>query len=451
MTRIFSIWFAFLCLAMGSPASAEALSLDELIAMAIENHPELLAADADVDVARADQSAVEGVYIPQFRLGGTLTGAPLMEGDPLQGRVHPRLAGLYFHLRVEGVMPLYASGQLSALRDASAAGVDVARAQRRVVGDEVTFQVNRAVLVYRRAISLERRFREIEDILESVRPEILAKEEGTKLDGALVLDVLLAETATRRIDAQRSAEAAKALMCLAIGEGVGCDIELDDEVIQSTFPVLLDLDACLELASKNRPDLDATRAGLSALEGDARYRERLFGPRVGLVGNYRISVAPLAEDQTGVFRQDPYNSNSGGAALGLEWKGNPVTLWADVEASQARVELLRGLVAFLRGRVDADVRLGYRRLVLAREVDAAQVKSLEASQQWFEDALGRFRRGHLSSRRFREAVLQYLQRSERAVFATYEHSHAVARLRQQISGAPFWAPENQYSTPKATD
>jgi len=86
------------------PASGD--TLKDLIAHASKTHPLVLAADAEMDRATADQRAAELAWTPRPTVSMGFSGVPLTEGDPFQSRTHSTLLGPYAHLKVEGAFVL---------------------------------------------------------------------------------------------------------------------------------------------------------------------------------------------------------------------------------------------------------------------------------------------------------------------------------------------------------
>jgi outer membrane protein TolC len=443
MGRFHTITVLFLLgiLAMGESVRAHTLS--ELIALAVAEHPAIRAADAEIDWAIANQKAADRAWAPRPSVEMGLSSVPLMEGDPFQSRVHPTLSGLYAHLRVEGAFVLYASGQFEALVRVADAGVSVAEAKKQVVIDEVAFQVTKAVAEYEMASHMQSRFEMMSDVLSNLEEQ---GDQDENADRSLVVRVLSGEAASRKIKAARGVLDARARLLVAVGSGQESELEMDVTGGRPLSVALLNLEACLSGAQAQRPDLQASRAGLNALEAEVQLRKRLFGPRLGILAEYRVSVAPLVENQTDTFRKDPYNSGAGGGAFGVDWDGEPGALLGNLRKSEARLGKLRSVVAFLEDKVSADVRESHRRAVLSQEVALAQSTSLRASKEWFDHAMERFGQQKISTRRFREAVLQYMDRLERSVKATRDFRVAVAGLGQRMSSTPVLNPSQSNST-----
>ena len=119
---------------------------DAAVAFALEHNPLMDAAASQVDVSRAALTAAWGRYIPRIQFTSLITALPAMRGNPLDGFTDYDDWGPYFRVDVEGQMPLYAFGQLSALRDVARAGIDVSQAELEVAIAELTYQTRRAVL-----------------------------------------------------------------------------------------------------------------------------------------------------------------------------------------------------------------------------------------------------------------------------------------------------------------
>ncbi len=102
------------------PAAAqenkEALTLDEVVSLAVRNSPAVLAAEQDINIARQRVREARFLAFPQFTLSGTMSQVdleyPVVLGPEMGERyLDPSIRDAFYTLRAQALQPLYTGGK----------------------------------------------------------------------------------------------------------------------------------------------------------------------------------------------------------------------------------------------------------------------------------------------------------------------------------------------------
>lgn len=104
------------CLPAAAQASGEALTLGEVVSLAVKNSPAALEAEQDVIIAKQRVREARFMYLPQLTLSGTASRAnldyPSVLGPELGERyLDPSISDTFYTLRAQALQPLYTGGK----------------------------------------------------------------------------------------------------------------------------------------------------------------------------------------------------------------------------------------------------------------------------------------------------------------------------------------------------
>ncbi|MDO8803056.1 MAG: TolC family protein [Elusimicrobiota bacterium] len=96
--------------------NGDALTLDEVVSIAVKNSPAALAAEQNIIIARQRVMEARFMALPQFTLSGTFSQgsleSPALLGPELGDRyVEPRAGDNFYTLRAQALQPLYTGGK----------------------------------------------------------------------------------------------------------------------------------------------------------------------------------------------------------------------------------------------------------------------------------------------------------------------------------------------------
>jgi outer membrane protein, heavy metal efflux system len=335
-------------LSVATAATAEPLTRERAVAIALERNPELSALAAD---ARAAQARLSGAEL-------------LLQSNPeLSGGAGPRRRGGERTTDVEvGVSQrVEIFGQRGARIDVASAERDAsdARVAARRVGLAADVRASFArVLAADRLVALAR-----EDVAVA-RDAVRAVERRFELGGTTQLEVNAARAEAGRAAralavAFRRALFARSELRTLLGIEPAAPLELEGELSRASSATSLDGEALVSRALATRTDLVAARRELAAAEGEVRFasREALPAPVIGA----RYSREEGADIVLGTLSFDlpVFNRNQAGRGV------------ASARVARAQTEVAAG-----ERRVREEVRLAVSRLETA--VEAAHAFEGEA-------------------------------------------------------------------------
>lgn len=281
-----------LCAAASAQGGREALTLDEVVSLAVRNSPAALAAEQDIVIARKRVSEARFMYLPQFTLSGTASKAnleyPAVLGPELGERfIDPSISDTLYTLRVQGLQPLYTGGRTTNTIKLAKAAHNQARGSYEAVKAQAALGAKKAFysLLYQRRL-LEAsaqwltRARELSDSLRTDAYE------------ELEASMLLSGLSDRSQQAASGEEAASTELLRVISREPG-----HKPAIYGVFeplPVESDLSRSLATAMETRPELKSElyRAQMDDIAVNMAMVRRY--PTVYLGGSYEVNAFTLS-------------------------------------------------------------------------------------------------------------------------------------------------------------
>ena len=397
--------------AISFPSLAQAMSLDDAIAMAQKSNPALAQSKAQADAADARLSEARAGRMPTLALTGE-SGWGTMDLGGFFGfgrsDVSPRGAA------VEVRQPLFAGGVINAAIDRAREGRDAALAQAAGAKALLSAQVAEAyvtVLSGGQLLSLEEaQVRELAEIAHQA--ELKFKDGETPRTD---LDQAQAKLAGARADLARAAGGvarARARFIEVVGaEPTGLEplpappatpVSLDEAMASATrsSPTLLAAEAAARAAQAGVRSAEAGRLPTLALAASANTsRDQFFpgyrndGYTVGVQGRWTLFSGRLVSGQISEARADVRAAEAAADAARAQVREAVVDAWQDVQTAravlQAAVEQSRSSASALDS-VRNEVRVGQKPaldlLDAERDLLAAQNALVIARGQQVVDA-----------------------------------------------------------------
>ena len=389
-------------LVLPSPVSAQAtvrLTVDEVVARALEHGLEIGEARAQVDGARASHRAARALYGPRvvvdakafyfnrrptydLDLGGSTEGLPLWL-DQAVGQLlpdGPMTAGEQHMVdfRVSVVQPLTKLQAIRELDEIRRLDVEIAEVQTRKTAAELAYDVREAaytLLKLRDAIA----------ILEETETEVLAREKQAKafVDAELVGPQQALEVGVRLAEVRQQLIKVRALEPVMVSRlralarlESGATLEL---VVPDPLPEAPLLTDCVAKARRARGELAEVRLRADQAEAGVRAKIQEMLPDISLVASYQYKAGTA----------DGVPELAVGAVLSwtpFAWGES----WYEVRAAKAtvrRAELARERVEEL---IELDVERAFAELEAARESITVAEAALAQGQELYRIEQARF-------------------------------------------------------------
>ncbi len=383
---------------------APVFTLSQLLERAWEHNTDVAVARWRVDGARAQLKQARAAYVlPRLRLESLGGLTPDAEGDifnPPSDTSGVRPLGPFLRAELEFIQPLYTFGQLSNLRAAADAGVDVERAGLEASRQDVAREVKELYYGVLWAQDLSGLAGRLREELEKWESEVSDTDPDIPLSAPYKLRLALIEL----VDREREIDDRLALAQAALAWKVGMDEEavysLDEGWLAPVKADVPSVDALQEAAILHRPDWQQLRAGIAAHSAQERAARSAYYPQVFLAGGVRYAAAPGRTDQHNPFVKDDYNLFNGAIVLGLRQSFELGMLGAEVDRAHSKrlqlearrqsarqgihLEIEVAHSAFRRAEHELDSALEARNLVrewvqIAQEefdLDRSQIKEL---------------------------------------------------------------------------
>ena len=358
---------------------AETLGLEDCVSLALENHPSMAAAKAQIEAARQYERAAYKEYFPKIGASYRYTrfrdrrkvvifsyDVPLSSYEMIQGDLVVNLP--LFHglaLRVQ-----------HRLRELDVALSEVNEERTR---QELIYRVKEA---YLELLKTQRRLKEAQKSVERLRAH-LEKARGFYEEGLIARhdllesEVALAEGEHMLVVAENAVALARAKLNILLGRSVTAEIEVKDFLDQR--PRLGAFERYLEMALKFRPEIRAGELAVEKAAEGVRLAKSSLYPWVDLEGVYHKEGTDFA------LSQNPYGDRENAwVALTVNWR---VFEWGkrQNEISGARAQVLAKEAALkeIKDQVSLEVRTAYLRFVEASKRLEVTEKSLAQAEENF--------------------------------------------------------------------
>ncbi len=379
MTRLAA---ALAVLLAAAPAAAQGasgtLALSDVVGMAVQNSPGVLAAEQDIIIARQRVSEARFLELPQFSLAGSLSRMsleyPEVLGPDFGGPfLDPAAGSSFYSMRVQAMQPLYTGGRNSntlkmAKTAANQAQVDyeTARAAAALAAKKTFY----TVLYQRRLKESASYWLDRAGKLDSE----LHKSPLEKLEAGMLLSSL----SDRLARAGEGLDAAHAELLKIISREPDFPAEPSGDF--SPQPVSVPVSRCLVTAMESRPEMKAElyKAQMDDIAVNMAMVRR--NPTIYLGASYDLSSYKLTS-----LTRDAERSSGWLASIGILF---PLSydIWTQVQqrrAQQRQGELQR---AALQDDIRFDIMTAYREAVSRQEEAGRLGKELQEMEAGYEKA-----------------------------------------------------------------
>lgn len=419
----------------GQTQSAEvwqsrAVSVQQAVAIALRENPQVHASRAEARAAAADTRMARSQSRPQLSASTYLTYGDMPAvlysvGGVMPGNLIVAPPQGFADQNLTLMVPLYTGGRLRAQVQAAQARAQAAVATTRQTEAEIALEVREA---YYRALWQAENVRAAqarhETTLAMVRVTQTLWEAGKGLEASVRRVEAEQAAAQRDLIAARSEEE-KALLDLRAAMGVRPDVPLSLSTSLAFIPPEKDLNGYLQVATGSRPELQAARLLLTATGHQLRAAQGAQGPQVyGMVmadGFATNRMGTRGGYNAGVILSLPL-LDAGERRAGID---QVKSLQARAAADLRRLEL----------QVETEVRRAWVDVEAAAQNYRAAREAMRAAQAAYDVTALRVesQKGLLVEQLDALAALTQARRD--LARALYDHAVAVARL-QRAAGLP---------------
>lgn len=373
--------------AFAADAPPAALSLDDVIARAVQMAPSQRIADESVALARTQQDASRAGLLPQLGVSASQlrqTTNPATLGFEFPGL--PSLIGPYsvFDARIKASQKLVdfaAAAELSGARFAARAAEAQAEANREAIA-------SRAALAYIQVLGSEEMLASAQADLGLANDLLTLSRDQRQAGIASGVDVARAETAVAQ-DRYAVSEAETAIAQARLQLQRLAVLPMDQPLrlsgtLDHQAGVELDAAHALQVAGRQRPELAAIDASIRQADAELAAAKRRRLPTLSLVADYGLS-----SNTPGTNDEDTYRY---GATIDLPlYAGGAIK--AQEDAARHRLEQQRIQLEDLRQQIEQDVRLAIATAATTREQVRAAIAARELAERELELARDRFSNG----------------------------------------------------------
>jgi outer membrane protein len=429
MNRRLLVLVALLISGTGAQAQNAAptqLTLKDAEALALKNHPQVLAAQATV--LELNQHVVEArsAYFPTLEAGVTGSG-----GNP-QGRIGAGYltASRLFDRLGTGILLsqlVTDSGRTPNLVASSRLQAQASQQTYQATRYDVLLAVNQAYFGVLRAQALVKVAQQTvaaRQVLSDQVTELAKNKLRSDVDVAFA-DVNLSEAKLLLVRSQDQVRAAYAELTRALGSQQEEDYKLTDEPLPPSPP--LEPDSLVAQAFANRPDLLSLRLEYKSAVRFARAERDLAFPTVSIVG------AGGAIPEMYQILSTPVPNNYEGAALNIEvpiFNGHLFTARREAARYHAQAEDQR--VRDLQERIARDVRVAWSSSKTAYQNIDVTAELLREASLALDLAQGRYNLGLSSIVELTQAQLNLTQAEIENLNAKYDYQSVYAMLQYSM-------------------
>jgi len=419
-----------------SAQPAEPYTWDRLIAEVEAGHPLIDAAEAGLEQLEKKLSQAEWAIFPSFELTGAATITPTVTGDPLTFESDWGTIGLFGQVKLEMVQPLWTFGKIGALQQAATIGVQIGQTAVDIARWELRSRAAEAYLGRLLARELDLILVDGQSWIEKAekRMEKLKEDDSDEYDQLehLRLKTRVAEFWQLALDNRMLVTQTQTGLRLLLRKPAGTPVELAEKNLEPYVLEVQDAEVYVELMRRSDPAIRLAKKNAAAQQALANAKSKELFPDLVLVGQIGITRANRIEDQHSPFANDPYNTQSAGAALGLRWELDvpQKVLQADEAHARARRAAAEALVQ--EDLQELRVRQLAMDLKNKSELVTIYADSQKAAQGWLAATWDTYDAGFGSFRDVMDALVQFYQNKFGYLKVVFDHNVVAWKLSQAV-------------------
>ena len=432
-----------LCVAMAArpafartePSAVKMLTVDEAVALAVRNSPEIKAEQFAVLMRQSQRAQADAARFAQLDVTVVGGPSPRARGDQVDSpdsKNAVSVSGVFGLATFNIVQPIYAFGKINNLRAAATHGMAVEEARVHQKATEVAMLVREAYYGFLLATSLENLALEIGAQLGGTMKKV-QRQLDAGVPGVDNVDLLKLRTFQGQLEKQlNDIRQGKALALTGLRTLTGLEpalpIQLADSRLQPLEREAPPLDESLSDAMRLRPEFVQAREGIQAFErllaaAKADYYPLFF---VGLFGN--LAEATNRSRLSNPFLSDPLMDDVLAPVVGMRWHFDLGVTAGKVDEVAAELGQVQQQHALAEQGIPFQVRQAYLELQQHQANIAATRKGFRSGRQWLVAAVANFDLGVGEGKDVAEAALAYAQLHAAYFQAVYYYNLSLAKL-----------------------
>jgi outer membrane protein TolC len=415
------------------PAPAKkAYSLTECLGFAERNYPKIHEAAAQVERMKAQLWEVRTAPFSGFTAYAGVALAPTVGGtsiySPNTDAAITSSMALAWRAGIDGAIPLWTFGKITAGVEAAKAQVKVGEQQEKKAKNDVRLSVRQAyygILLARDALAL---LNEALGRIDKYLPNVEEKVKNGEGDDIQLIKLRIhrSDLDARRSEAQKNERIA--LASLRFLTGMGPELDVPDEPLRRVSRPLGPLAQYLTAARLFRPEINMAHAGVLARRAQVELEQARFFPDVGLALSAARSYAPEVVDQTNPFVRDDANYLRYGAALAMTWSLDFLPKAARLAQARAQLEEIRATERFALGGVGVEVETAFSEATDANQRLQAYTDATRYAKQWLVKVQQGIDVGTFNDEDIVDPSKEYALRRFSQMSATLDYNVAMAKL-----------------------
>jgi outer membrane protein len=267
--------------AAGAEDTAAALSLQQVIDMALEANINIKSSKEETNAALATKKQSRTGFLPTFNATYQYTRT---DEDSAKKSIFTDLNE--YNFSASFTQPLFAGFGIINQYEMAGYGLDIAQANEQFVRQNVILEARRAYFTVLKTEKLLKVSQETEKQIEAQKD--VAKnfyEVGmSPLNDLLQAQVELANATQNVILAQNDLLNAKSDLNILLRRPINTPVEVIDMLEYTTF--VHDLEYCLDTAEENRVEIKIANMEIAMAEKDIKLAQKDYYPKVNLIGSY---------------------------------------------------------------------------------------------------------------------------------------------------------------------
>jgi outer membrane protein TolC len=419
------------------------VTLHDCLKMSKKNHPAVMAAKFKLIALRKQLS--EAHWAPFFNIGMTTLLAPTstMKGNAIAAEGGDlgdySSLGIWVRLEVQAGFPIFTFGKIKSYWKMAEEGVAIGKMELQKQVNEIDFEVRRAYLTAVFARQMKSVLQEGKDYLDEARDKIeedLENEEGeSTLSDQLKVKAYTAQLESQLIQIKQVEEVAMAGLRFLTGDD---NIAVKDEVIELEEGSLKKLSYYIEETKKNRPELAILDSAVKVSKAQVKLNKSKYLPDFLLVGKYTFAYANKVDPQDTPFASDPYNTNSGGVALLMQYPFDFVPNYYRTDKAKAQLLQMQAQQEAATGAFFLEVEKAYGEARSRYDAVKSLKKGKKAAKGWIVATHQNYQAGLADLKDFTDALVTYFMLTGDYYKAIYDYNVALSSLRLATGSTKLW-------------
>lgn len=417
-------------------AAPRTVTLKQALELATRNSLEFADKAGIVDEAEARQKQARAAGYPKLSATAVLSPIYSAQGDALFSNHDMSKWGFWLQSTVTIIQPIYTFGKLSSLREAAALGSEVARAQLRRDVHQITFETKQlyygAILAEQLYNFLEEGKKDIHDILVKAEEDQQKKKPSIKKRDFFRLKIFDAEAGYRLEEVRKLRMLAHHMLSLKLGFDPNEETLPQETTLEPIEESAPSEDKLVEILYKERPEFAMLRNGIAAKQALLSVEKTNKFPVIFIGGLLSFAYSDVRNRQQSAFANDPYNRNTGGAGVGMQWNWDFATTFANQAAIQVEIDQLERKQAYAKAGLKLEVKKALADLNEAKYRLQTSKDAFQMGRKWLVSETMGYSIGLIDVKDLIDAYLARAKTAKDHWEATYNVNMAWASLSKAV-------------------